>query len=657
MELRGKQLSRRRIDTRKKSGKVKRLLAAAAAAAVCTFAAADFSSVTEPIRENIVHAEEARPRQDSPDAEESGSPGTLSIPLRVFSQEELLAEEEPPVATPEPAQETAPEPTPEPSPGPVLEFGDDIQEEAPRRDEADDASVDTSDQPSLDNDFDIGTDLFFTESGAASLSVLGSYSGSYGEWGSLGTGVMWFPSIANSDVGFAPFGVLRLTPGIDRRGIHFRSYSSIAGTMLNSELFAFQSFGLGFTQKRGEFELRGAAVLGGAIAYPHFDLIYADLRIGASLSWNSMVTMYGAMSFYAAANSPAETAYVGFYRPRFQSIDVGIEVAIRQWLLDVRGRYDVVRSGLTVGIERDLYFGGMTMGTVGVSLGFANWSERLAEAGRAWELVVLGNFTVRLPGRHVNSTNEVTFQHMHGGGISQADLDLDNPYINRTYLDERAMRIEGDLQGATSMEDLTGRYSEASFEELIWFARIIAHRGHYLYSHAANEAMMGMRFFDSEVERIARMDYDQGLGYIGAYLRLLNSSLTLDNMPEYLQRGLGICPFIHDLAAEFLRRNGVHAITASVNTTTEPHVILMALDGNMTVLIDYGAEYRTASFDEALRLYGEAQGAMIFVTQLQDEHYIGTFVSSEGRTVIHTLGFDNLELLFHDFLGLRSRRH
>lgn len=602
---------------RKKPKRALRYIAAAAAAALASVTTPHFSA-SQPVRENVAHAEEAsvpQPRETPPE-EHSDRRATTTT---------TTAPEEPKVwvGTPE-----------SPLPAPA-------------------AQEEQRDQPDLNNDVEMTVDTYFTESGAAYIS--GGVS--YREWGSLSTGLMWFPSIAESEVGFAPFGVLRLTPGFERSGILGRSYSAIGGAMLNSELWAFQSFGLGFVQKRGEFELRGAGVFGGALAYPCFDLIYADLRVGMSLDWNDRVLVYGALSFFFAAETAAQTAYVGYYRPEFQALDIGLEIQIREWLLDIQGTYDVIRSGLRVGIERDVWFGnGLTVATFGATVGFASWSDRLM--GRNFDLTVIVGADVRFPGRRVNSSGSIEFEHLHGGGVSQAEMDLDNPYVDRTFIDERARRIERDLQGATSMDNLIGRYEGSSFEQALWFSRIIAHRANYLYSYGANEAIGGMRFFDPEVQRIANMTYDEGLGYLGAYLRLLDTPLGLNDMPEYLRQGLGMCPFIHDFAAAYMRGLGFRAITASVNTTTEPHVIMIAMNDQHTVLVDYGDEYRTGpySFDEALRLYGMARGAMVLRTQLFDDQYIGTFTTSEGRVIIRAMGFNNLRLLFYDFLGLRSRR-
>ncbi|MFH1393746.1 MAG: hypothetical protein ABII71_01550 [Candidatus Micrarchaeota archaeon] len=597
---------------RKSPGKLKRFLAAAATTALCTFTTPHLPSLTNPIGDNVAHAEEARTAPEEPaPTPQPGQPGSGTV------------------ARPPPGH--GPETSAEPAP----------------------AAEGQREAPDFNNDFDLGVRTDTTESGASSFSV----TAAYGQWGSISTGVMWFPSIANGELGFAPFGTLRITPGFQRSGVIGRSYTAIGGTMLNSEMFAFQGFGLGFVRKTGDFELRGAATAMGALAYPRFDLISLEFNLGASLNWREMITVYGALNFFFAADSAAQTAYVGFYEPRFQSLDIGIEIAIRDWLLDISGSYDVIRSGAQVGIERQFFSNGGMIGTVGASLGFANWSDRLA--GRRWELVALANVEFRFPGRHINSTNGMGFEHLHGGGVSQAEIDADNPYINRTFIDERAREVEQDLQGARSMDDFSGRYSGRSFEELIWAARIITHRANYLYSYAANEAIGGMRFFDPEVQRIANMDYDTSLAYMGAYLRFLDTHLTLNGLPEHLRLGIGMCPMIHDFGARFLRLNGIRAITASVNTTTEPHMILIAMDDNNTVLVDYGDEYRTGpySFDEVLRLYGMSRGAMVLRTQLFDDGYIGTFTTSEGRIVIRAMGFDGRTVLFRDFLNLRSRRH
>jgi hypothetical protein len=503
---------------------------------------------------------------------------------------------------------------------------------------------------------DIGAEVFTTESGSSSFRV----DLNYDEWLEVRTGLMWFPSNATEEIDFSPFGALQLRPSYQSpQGIILASYSSIAGAYnMNSYLFAAQTFGIGYERKSGEFVARGGVLWGGGIAYPNFDYIFSDLRVGFSLEWDEQLLAYGTMSFFFAGDSPAQTAYVGFYEPRFQNLMVGIEVRHDDWIFDFNGTYDVIRSEFNATIQRNLYFGDNTLGRFWGTIGFGKWDDELMS--HAWELVVHAGVEIRFIGRPVESSNSIVFEHDHSGNVSQADMDIDNPNINRTNLEPWSRQVESDLMGATSLEDFSNRYSGMDVENLLDVARIMTHRANYLYANSAMEALMSMQFFDSEVQRIANMSHDDVLGYIGAYLGYYNNHGTLVGMPSYLEQGLGICTMIHDFGAEFLRQNGVHAITAAVNTPWGPHMVLIAMTPERTTLIDYGDEYDAGpqSFDETLRLYGLANGAPVLLTQIFDGQYRGTYITSEGRNVMHSLAFDNQERLEIDFLGrtVGSRR-
>lgn len=615
-----------RDHSEKKDGKTtdpsrsKKFIASAAAAAICTFSAPGPSSISGLANENVAMAE-----QGTPDGGREES-GPATVPTTGSPAPSIPGESAPATILTSSGANGETETAEGESPGMELQ------------------------EPRGMSGFDLGVNTFSTESGASSFYAQASLP----YWFSLRTGVMWFPADAFDEVNFAPFGTFMFTPEFYSHGVRGGSYTSVSGAMLNSELFAFQSFGLGFERKTGEFALRGAGVFGGAFAYPHFDLMYADLRIGASLEWQGRVLVYGALSFFAAADSAAQTAYIGYYRPRFQSLDIGIEGRINQWNIGVEGTYDVVRSGLTATVERTLTIGQFNNGSVWASLGFAKWADALA--GNSWELAVLAGVELSFNGSRMNSTSSSRFEHLHGGGVSQAEMDLDNPLVNRTVIDPLASRVEHDLVGATSMEDFSSRYEASSVDELIMVGRILTHRANLLYSYAAADALSSFRFFDPEVQRIAGMSYDDVLGYLGASLLHLNTYGNLDNLPEYLANGIGMCTMIHDFGAAFLRSRGLHAITTSVNTDSIPHVVMIVMSQDSTILVDYGDEFRARphSFDEVLRLYGMYRGAMVLRTQMFDDELIGVFTSSEGRVVIHTLGFDNLDILFDRYLGRRA---
>ncbi len=509
----------------------------------------------------------------------------------------------------------------------------------------DDAPLETR---SVSN-IDIGARVFTTESGSSSFFI----DFDYDDWLNLRGGIMWFPSNVTEEMDFSPFASLQVTPRYQSpQGIVLASYSSISSSYnLNSYLFGAQTFGIGYERKSGEFVSRGGVLWGGGISYPNFDYIFSDLRLGVSFEWNEQVLVYGSMGFFFAADSPAQTAYVGYYEPRFQNLMAGLEVRHNSWVFDLNGSYDIIRSEFNATVQRELYFGQRVHGRVWGTLGFGKWDDSLVS--RRWELVALAGVELWVPSERINSTNRIEFEHEHSGEISQADMDINNPFIDRTYLEPWSENVESELMTSRSIRDFSERYNGVSTERLLDVARIMTHRARYLYAHSAMDALVGMQFFDSEVQRIAGMGYDETLSYVGAFLRYYTENGTLRGMPEYLQQGLGICTIIHDFGAEFLRLNGIHAITTSVNSSSAPHMILIAMMDDQTMLIDYGNAYITGprSFDGSLRLYGLSKGAPVFLTQIFERQYLGTFITSEGRMVMNSMLFDNQRILGGDFLG------
>ncbi|MBU0591764.1 hypothetical protein KKF81_06850 [Candidatus Micrarchaeota archaeon] len=498
------------------------------------------------------------------------------------------------------------------------------------------------------NMFDLGMRSFNTESGAASLFLQGTYQYRDNIEILLRAGTMWFPQDASADINFAPFGALLFHPSYTAHDFTIGSYTSVLGTSLNSQLFAAQAFSFSFERKTGEFALRGAVVLDGNLAYPNFDYISARLSLGTSFEWNERLLIYGSMIFYFAADSAAETAYVGNYGARLQSIELGVEARIRSWIIDFSGTYDVINSGALVRLARELNFGGSSFGYVEATVGIGIWADRLAES--SMEFVATIGMRLFIPGRRLNSTNIMQYSHERGGGVSQATMSIDDPDINGTNRPVWAYEFESNVldPSVRTIEDLAYRYDGASTEDLVRYARYLSYIGGLLYTEAANEAMMDLDFFNPEIRRIASMSYDDALYYFRETFRYYQQHGTLRGLPPEIANGIGICPMIHSFAAEFLRLRGVHAIAASVNTPIGPHVITIIMTPDATHLIDYGDLFSTGprSFDEVLRLYGQHRGATVLRTQLFDgdapngSDYRGTFTTSEGRVIEYTLGID-----------------
>lgn len=105
--------------------------------------------------------------------------------------------------------------------------------------------------------------------------------------------------------------------------------------------------------------------------------------------------------------------------------------------------------------------------------------------------------------------------------------------------------------------------------------------------------------------------------------------------------GITVCAGIHEITAEFLRRNGVKAMAVNVNASGMMHVITAALTDSRSMLIDYGNLYQTEGrkLDELLRYYSVYVGKPLFWSQMFDgEGYIGTYEAPEGILLLRTSG-------------------
>ena len=145
-------------------------------------------------------------------------------------------------------------------------------------------------------------------------------------------------------------------------------------------------------------------------------------------------------------------------------------------------------------------------------------------------------------------------------------------------------------------------------------------------------------------------------GFLQQYVGFYNSHSPGAQLPEELRNGIGLCSGIANIQGVYLRRNGIPALIASVNTPNGPHMVAIAMPEDATHLFDYGNLYTTGpdTFDEAMRFYGRNRQAPTFQSQLFDaEGYIGTYGTSEGRLLHDSIGIVNTRVLAEDFLGVR----
>ncbi|MBD3210204.1 hypothetical protein GF318_02380 [Candidatus Micrarchaeota archaeon] len=153
---------------------------------------------------------------------------------------------------------------------------------------------------------------------------------------------------------------------------------------------------------------------------------------------------------------------------------------------------------------------------------------------------------------------------------------------------------------------------------------------------AAGLAGLGHLYYDEELLESRRTS-----GRWDAASRM-NHESVYRNIRRSLQNGYplsaGVCAHINGLAAEFLRRAGVDAWTASVPSGDTRHIVSVALDqetGNSYV-VDYGQVFEVeGDFIEAVRAYSHSRGFRphsIYVYG-RGGSYIGYYLDDSGRLI------------------------
>jgi len=512
----------------------------------------------------------------------------------------------------------------------------------------------------LKNSFDIGGNLVGNEAGTAFF--LGA---KYRDLATLDAGNIWFGEQA------VPFGRILFRPELNFYGAKLVYYGSVAfaGNM-PSWVYSSHSVGLGYSQPMGDnFRLRLGGVIGGALSHPAWDDVYLNFTAGVSGEISKTVLLYIMPTFYFAAKDPMKTAYAGYYRPKIQDIEAGVQVTIKQWTGRLYGNFGLI--GDHYGIY-DRYGARLTR-TVNISkeadidiwgsLGITRWAPDLG--GRIDPAVMVGA-TVVIGGKYVNSTNTLNYSHLQDGGVRFAKTDFPTkenpgPYGfgksgDPTYdvpINEAKQRI----MNSATFEEFAGSYSGATQEEVIIRARFIgAFMQQVAYANNAYNSLTTGSVLDSEVQRIAGASDEDMFMFLKEYVQWYKTHSSSEPLPDRLKNGIAVCAGIHWLMAEFLRTNGVDAIAMSVNTPDGPHVITAAQLKDRTLLLDYGNMYETpdGTLDQTLRFYGQNRQAPTFQSQMfGSDGYMGTYVTSEGRLLHETIGIENTEVLKKDFLGVR----
>ncbi len=512
----------------------------------------------------------------------------------------------------------------------------------------------------LENNFDIGANLVGNEAGNA---VFGSAR--YRDLARLDTGMIaWF---GNQMV---PFGRVGVSPYMNIWRFKLGYYGSAAflGNM-PSYVYSSHSVGVGYSQPIGEnFKLRMGGVIGGALSYPVWDDTYFNLSVGLSMEIYKMFLLYGVPSFYFAADDPIKTAYAGYYRPKFQDVEVGAQVALKEYT--IRAFADIGLIGDDYGIYNKYGVRGTRTFSVKdnvevdlwVSLGATQWSEQLS--GRFDPLIMAGA-TLVIGGQYVNSTNTVNYSHAQDMTWEQAKTDKPDsahpgPYAfghsGDPYYDVPINETKARILNSGSFDQFKNSYGNSlSQDEVIVRARFLgAFLERVAYANGAYDAMTNGNIFDSEVKRIAGADDELIFQYMKSYVNWYSTHSSKDPLPDNLKNGIAVCAGIHWLMAEFMRANGVDAVVRQVSTPEGMHVIAIAKLKDRAVLVDYGDTLEASDVDHAMQLYGQMNGAPTFESQtFGKKGYMGTEVTPAGRLLHGVVGWDNADIVKEDYLGVK----
>jgi hypothetical protein len=507
----------------------------------------------------------------------------------------------------------------------------------------------------LDNSWDIGGNVYSNEAGSAIYASI-----RFKRLLRLDGGNFWFGEQP------APFATLSVKPELtlgNVKGLYYGRVSTLGN--MPSYIYSSHALGLGISQPFGaakDWRLRIGIVGGAAVSFPAYDDIYSSISAGVSVSYKNWL-LYSAPTFYWAANTPMQTAYVGYYKPRFQSIESGLQATIGDYTGRIYADIGMLKNTYAFRASRSIDFKNNVSGDIWAGTGLTRWNDAL---GGQYVWSAMFGMTFVIGGEHINSTNTMRYEHIQAGGVAQAQTDIPSKQNPGPYGYGRSGNADWDAQvndaknrmlGASSFDGFTRSYAGSSQDQVINTARFIgAFMQQVAYSNGAMNALNQTKFFDPEVIKVASTNNDNMLYYLQKYVNWYNTHSPGDQLPDDLRNGIAICAGIHSLMADFMRANGVPTLVASVNTRNGPHVIAIAMPKDKTVLLDYGNAYTTPAntFDQTLRFYGQQRGAPTFQSQLfNQDGYMGTYVTPEGRLLHQTIGVYTPMILFRNFLGVR----
>ncbi|MEM2909330.1 MAG: hypothetical protein QW171_04175 [Candidatus Bilamarchaeaceae archaeon] len=481
----------------------------------------------------------------------------------------------------------------------------------------------------------------FTNEGGAAIGGRVSYN----RWIGGDFGVITFGELT------APYFVLSTAPGLEMKGVKFGYLGKLGFTHLNSYLHTSHSLYLGYGKQFANWGFDIGAIAGGALSYPTYDNIYANIMGGVSFNIKETVYLYTLVQSYLAAGNAMQTAYVGYYTPKFQGVEGGVVLKLNDMIGKLYYGYERIQSkaGFLFGTEFKIIK--KLKGRVSGGLGFTHLSPELGGRTDLMAQAFLSLHYITDSGMRQSYT--ATYERYQPGGIPlQTDINSP-PNLRPLTPQERTWEEEAKanlLASNGSMADFAARYEGASKEEIItvarWLSRTLAE---VAYANKAEEALMQWKFFDQAVKDVANASYDDILGFLKRYVEWYETHGTYEGMPEELKNGITMCTGIHALTALFLKKNGIGAAAFAVSTTKEPHVVVGYWTDTETGIIDYGDIFvgPSKSLDQVIRAYGLYRKAPSFVMQVfaPKENgkwdYLGTWITPEGRLLNNVFGTDN----------------
>jgi hypothetical protein len=458
----------------------------------------------------------------------------------------------------------------------------------------------------------------------------------------------------------APYGRLLLTPEAGSGDFRARYYGSYGFAYnMPSWLYSSHAGAIGHRIPVGKNSiLRYGGVIGGAFSVMNLDDFYVNLAIGISLEIGKRLLLYAMPTAYMNTDIPMANKNIGSFKPKIHNVEAGAQVS-PEGMPSFAAFAKIGWIGTGYGISNEYGIrathtfrakNGSTDPEMGVwvSGGLTQWSPIIWNGGI--EPTAGAGMGISFSGADVRSTNIIEFSRLQraGMGISSTSWEY--------FSDEWG--VINELLNSKSFDEFAAAPGNLPEEELITRTRYL---GDLLHGLAFNEESGGSKrkwnIFSAENRKLAEVGNEEVFQFVKRYIKWAYANTDTNKaVPEEFANGKIVCSGIHWFLAEYLRRNGVDAITVAVNRPDGPHAIVAArFPGRRVVLLDYGTRFDTiGTLDEALRHYGKVMGAYALQPQFSGQDgYVGAYVTTEGRLVHKALGLEPTELLKKDFLGVK----